>query len=146
MWHCTAVSTKFKVRLVGQPSVRRIFQRVLITFRFRFSSIPYLSDHQHKVPSAHLGLSALRKITSYWLSQISTKQLETTDHSPTLLQELSPSRHQTWENPRHLENSMVVVKCCLMSSDVSWHIRDKLWPMPKHGSIILYVHGNQKAR
>ena len=22
---------------------------------------------------------------------------------------------------------------CLMSSDVSWHIRDKLWPMPKHG-------------
>ena len=38
------------------------------------------------------------------------------------------------------------VKCCLMSSDVSWHIRDKLWPMPKHGSIILYVHGNQKAR
>ena len=35
--------------------------------------------------------------------------------------------------------------CCLMSSDVSWHIRDKLWPMPKHGSIILYVHGNQKS-
>ena len=40
----------------------------------------------------------------------------------------------------------VVVKCCLMSPDVSWHIRDKLWPMPRHGSIILYVHGNQKAR
>ena len=38
----------------------------------------------------------------------------------------------------------LVVKWCLMSSDVSWHIRDKLWPMPKHGSIILYVHGNQK--
>ena len=34
---------------------------------------------------------------------------------------------------------------CLMSSDVSWHIRDKLWPMLKHGSIILYVHRNQKA-
>ena len=30
-----------------------------------------------------------------------------------------------------------LVKCCLMSSDVSWHIRDKLWPMPKHGSINL---------
>ena len=29
-----------------------------------------------------------------------------------------------------------------MSSDVSWHIRDKLWPMPKHGSVNLYVHGN----
>ena len=38
------------------------------------------------------------------------------------------------------------LKCCLVSSDVSWHIRDKLWPMPKHGSINLYVHGNQKAR
>ena len=25
-----------------------------------------------------------------------------------------------------------------MSSDVSWHIRDKLWPVPKHGSINLY--------
>ena len=37
------------------------------------------------------------------------------------------------------------MKWRLMSSDVSWHIRDKLWPMPKHGSIILYVHGNQKA-
>ena len=41
---------------------------------------------------------------------------------------------------------VVIVKCCLMSSDVSWHIRDKLWPVPKHGSINLYVHGNQKAR
>ena len=36
--------------------------------------------------------------------------------------------------------------CCLMSSDVVWHIWDKLRPMPKHGSILLYVHGNQKAR
>ena len=34
----------------------------------------------------------------------------------------------------------------LMSSDVMRHIRDKLWPMPKHGAINLYVHGNQKAR
>ena len=40
---------------------------------------------------------------------------------------------------------MMMMSWCLMSSDVSWHIRDKLWPMPKHGSIILYVHGNQKA-
>ena len=42
--------------------------------------------------------------------------------------------------------SVMMMSCCLMSSDVSWHIRDKLGPMPKHGSIILYVHGNQKAR
>ena len=41
---------------------------------------------------------------------------------------------------------VVMMSWCLMSSDASWHIRDKLWPVPKHGSIILYVHGNQKAR
>ena len=35
---------------------------------------------------------------------------------------------------------------CLMPSDVGWHIRDKLRPMPKHGSIQLYVRGNQKSR
>ena len=39
-----------------------------------------------------------------------------------------------------------MMKWCLMSSDVRWHIRDKLRPMPKHGSINLYVHGSQKAR
>ena len=33
-----------------------------------------------------------------------------------------------------------------MSSDVTRHIRDKLRPMPKQGSIQLYVHRNQKAR
>ena len=43
------------------------------------------------------------------------------------------------------QKEMMMMKWCLMSSDVSWHIRDKLWPMPKHGSINLYVHGNQKA-
>ena len=41
---------------------------------------------------------------------------------------------------------MMMMKWCLMSSDVRWHIRDKLRPMPKHGSINLYVHGSQKAR
>jgi len=39
---------------------------------------------------------------------------------------------------------MMMMKWCLMSSDVSWHISDKLWPMPKHGSIILYVHGPRR--
>ena len=29
----------------------------------------------------------------------------------------------------------LMMSWCLMSSDVIWHIRDKLWPMPKHGSI-----------
>ena len=30
---------------------------------------------------------------------------------------------------------MMMMSWCLMSTDVIWHIRDKLWPMPKHGSI-----------
>jgi len=38
------------------------------------------------------------------------------------------------------------MKCCLVSSDVRWHIRDKLWPVPKHGSVNLYVHGNQNRQ
>ena len=45
----------------------------------------------------------------------------------------------------HIGHSLMM-SWCLMSSDVSWHIRDKLWPMPKHGSINLYVHENPKAR
>ena len=44
-----------------------------------------------------------------------------------------------------VSNSMTMMRnWCFMSSDVSWHIRDKLWPMPKHGSVILYVHGNRR--
>ena len=30
---------------------------------------------------------------------------------------------------------LLLLSWCLMSSDVIWHIRDKLWPMLKHGSI-----------
>ena len=39
-----------------------------------------------------------------------------------------------------------VFRCCLMSSDVGWRIRDKLKPMREHGSVLLYVHGKHKAR
>ena len=37
--------------------------------------------------------------------------------------------------PRLTFTQMMMMSWCLMSSDVIWHIRDKLWPMPKHGSI-----------
>ena len=46
----------------------------------------------------------------------------------------------------YVSKTMMMMSWCLMSSDVSWHIRDKLWPMLKHGSISLYVHGNPRAR
>ncbi len=39
----------------------------------------------------------------------------------------------TWR--REAWKEMMMMSWCLMSSDVIWHIRDKLWPMPKHGSI-----------
>ena len=32
-------------------------------------------------------------------------------------------------------SSSFFFQCCLMSSDVGWYIRDKLRPIPKHGSI-----------
>ena len=34
-----------------------------------------------------------------------------------------------------VNKQVMMMSWCLMSSDVIWHIRDKLWPMPKHGSI-----------
>ena len=44
---------------------------------------------------------------------------------------------RTYVNPKDLSIYlyMMMMSWCLMSSDVIWHIRDKLWPMPKHGSI-----------
>ena len=56
----------------------------------------------------------------------------------------SSSKAGDWRSA--MQMMMMMMSWCLMSSDVRWHIRDKLWPMPKHGSINLYVHGNQKAR
>ena len=32
---------------------------------------------------------------------------------------------------------VVMMMQSFMSSGVGWHIRDKLWPMPKHGSMLL---------
>ena len=46
-------------------------------------------------------------------------------------------------SPFHRSSSF---RWCLMASDVGWHMRDKLRPMREHGSILLYVHGNHKAR
>ena len=37
----------------------------------------------------------------------------------------------TGADGRHL----LLLQCCLMSSDVGWHVKDKLRPMRQHGSI-----------
>ena len=55
-------------------------------------------------------------------------------------------RRLSKSSPILIISALMMMSWCLMSSDVNWHIRDKLWPMPKHSSIILYVHGNQKAQ
>ena len=39
------------------------------------------------------------------------------------------------QDPNTKRLLLLLLSWCLMSSDVIWHIRDKLWPMPKHGSI-----------
>ena len=53
-------------------------------------------------------------------------------------------KHNRWFGARrplkqvayiYTETMLLLLSWCLMSSDVIWHIRDKLWPMPKHGSI-----------
>ena len=36
--------------------------------------------------------------------------------------------------------------CWLMAPVVGWHIRDKLRPVPKHGSTLIYFHRNRKIR
>ena len=41
------------------------------------------------------------------------------------------SNHWAIPAPR----TLLMMNWCLMSSDVMRHIRDKLWPMPKHGAI-----------
>ena len=45
------------------------------------------------------------------------------------------SSYGLFEREATFEEVMMMMSWCLMSSDVIWHIRDKLWPMPKHGSI-----------
>ena len=47
----------------------------------------------------------------------------------------SSSPPSSWSRLDSVTVMMMMMSWCLMSSDVIWHIRDKLWPMPKHGSI-----------
>ena len=46
--------------------------------------------------------------------------------------------HSSWtltkNKTKKRKKEEMMMNWCLMSSDVIWHIRDKLWPMPKHSS------------
>ena len=55
----------------------------------------------------------------------------------------SDARSVWFTHQRHYLWLLLLLLCCLMSSDVGWDIiKDKLRPMREHGSILLYVHGN----
>ena len=54
--------------------------------------------------------------------------------SPETIRDREP-RTSTSTLTQLLSSELLLLSWCLMSSDVIWHIRDKLWPMPKHGSI-----------
>ena len=45
--------------------------------------------------------------------------------------------HNFWREKRTVaeSNRSPSCRCCLMSSDVGWHIRDKLRPVREHGSV-----------
>jgi len=73
------------------------------------------------------------------------RERERHTHTHRAIKRQIKKRNRNTDREIHRHQNRWSVSWCLMSSDVSWHIRDKLWPMPKHGSINLYVHGNQKA-
>ena len=75
--------------------------------------------------SAELGTSCdqCRSMVQYSFTSTETRRFVRTD-SPGRPPRLSHSSWTMWEG-------LMMMKWCLMSSDVSWNIRDKLWPMPK---------------
>ena len=108
-------------------------------------------------------LGTIYKVSLFWIYHSNTgfNTLDNWGHkTPTQSKRKRTGKKRLkGHGPEHLYNTlgnkkkkiaplcvMMMMNWCLMSSDVMRHIRDKLWPMPKHGAINLYVHGNQKAR
>ena len=71
------------------------------------------------------GLSWGSSTTSLLLSRL----------DPQIIVQLFVSLPSSWSRLDSCCVLLLLLSWCLMSSDVIWHIRDKLWPMPKHGSI-----------
>ena len=116
--------------------------RLQTTQRYYSNSVVSLDQPTHTDGKVHWkkvkqngGLRYKRVFCSFlWLSHVNSRLTATA------------ARINSLYSISERESVTMMMKWCLMSSDVSWHIRDKLWPMPKHGSINLYVHGNQKSR
>ena len=78
-------------------------------------------------------------VTRQWLNTVAVTTVNVTTQWLSHHSDCHNRRTPARRTRRH--SMMMMMNWCLMSSDVNWRIRDKLWPMPKHGSRILYVHG-----
>ena len=144
-WHKSFTFERTNNVQVGMAAATRQQSHAKITDMFKNQNQGMLWTWQHY------------KHTSF----TSIRNNKTTSHRKITTYRLSPEMNTWTDTGRNSKQTtclcrdtggkgtlpvMMMMSWCLMSSDVSWHIRDKLWPLPKHGSIILYVHGNQKAR
>ena len=90
-----------------------------------------------KTVNAHFELSQIYKVNPM---QIYVKHTHTHRHTHTHTHThtyICIHKHHihTHTHTQASLTHLMMMSWCLMSSDVIWHIRDKLWPMPKHGSI-----------
>ena len=83
------------------------------------------------------GVQSSRQELSYWGSCSKEKRICTGFINQSLPQMIMVGYfvNSSCQVRQMMMMMMMMMSWCLMSSDVSWHIRDKLWPMPKHGSI-----------
>ena len=136
--------------------------RIWYNVGFQPLHIAILKDHSPHIDtvrvSRNLSAVSLSAILSGKVSQNPQNQAETSgQRSCTFLAPSVCSSLLVWCEKRRLvrlflisvENPPVpsssVVMQSLMSSDVGWRDWDKIRPVSKHGSMLLYVHRNHKA-
>ena len=112
------------------------------TLCFSFLSVLRARHHHNKIAPCHnfkLNWTELHELTetrpTCWPTVSKHIALPSVHRSRRAWFSVASRPH--WNRKAHYwtESPGRLMKCCLVSSDVSWHIRDKLWPMPKHGSI-----------
>ena len=108
---------------------RRLFTLAISEFSWlNWQTYPVASDnsvfliHPFVIPSRSQWLTDAAVAAPAWDERIFTEA-----------KRRKPISFDVWVDWRLM--MMMMMSWCLMSSDVIWHIRDKLWPMPKHGSI-----------
>ena len=117
---------------------------------FKVSSAAYFTASSSSLSAAwHVNVLNLQSSGAVWTGRWAWVLVTCPILPPSLISRtvsVDVKHHEGRRKLNLVQNTGSVRLCCLMSSDVGWRIRDKLRPVPKHGSINLYVHGNQKAR